>query len=119
MKQVTTSITVFELLVSGWLALSQGFETCSWYQAAKSLPDRSRTRLDHARIESQEDFRPLQYWLLPDETIQVDRLKSSDLAYIGDVVYELFVRSRVVWPPKRTADLQNQVVAQVRGEFLL
>lgn len=38
------------------------------------------------------------------------------LAYIGDVVFELYVRSRHVWPSKRTSDLQNQVVAIVRAE---
>ena len=38
------------------------------------------------------------------------------LAYIGDVVFELYVRSRHVWPSKRTSDLQNHVVAIVRGK---
>ena len=39
------------------------------------------------------------------------------LAYIGDVVFELYIRSRHVWPLKRTADLQNTVVALVRGKL--
>lgn len=38
-------------------------------------------------------------------------------AYIGDVVFELFIRSRHVWPSKRTSDLQNIVVNTVRGAF--
>ena len=39
-----------------------------------------------------------------------------DAAYIGDVVFELYVRSKHVWPSKRTSDLQNRVVAIVRAE---
>ena len=39
------------------------------------------------------------------------------IAYIGDVVFELFIRSRHVWPSKRTSDLQNLVVSIVRGKF--
>lgn len=53
--------------------------------------------------------------LRPPKDSQVDRMSSTDLAYIGDVVYEMFIRSRTVWPPKRTSDLQNQVVRVVRG----
>ena len=45
----------------------------------------------------------------------MDQLSGTDLAYIGDVVYELYIRTRTVWPLKRTSDLQQQVVALVRG----
>ena len=38
------------------------------------------------------------------------------LAYIGDSVFELYVRSRYVWPAMRTSDLQNKVVGIVRGK---
>ena len=38
------------------------------------------------------------------------------LAYLGDVVFELFVRSRKLWPSRRTDDLQQQVVALVNAE---
>mmetsp|Transcript_5068 Transcript_5068/g.14213 ORF Transcript_5068/g.14213 Transcript_5068/m.14213 type:complete len:133 (-) Transcript_5068:317-715(-) len=44
-------------------------------------------------------------------------MSSTDLAYIGDVVYELFVRSKFVWPSRRTKDLQTAVVSLVRAEF--
>lgn len=57
--------------------------------------------------------------LSPPQASDVDRMSSTDLAYIGDVVYEMFVRSKKVWPPKRTSDLQQQVVGLVRGRFLL
>lgn len=57
--------------------------------------------------------------LSPPERCDVDRMSSTDLAYIGDVVYEMLVRSKKVWPPKRTSDLQQQVVKMVRGTLLL
>jgi hypothetical protein len=47
----------------------------------------------------------------------VQRMSTSDLAYIGDAVYELLIRSQMVFPPKRTADLQNKVVSLVRGKL--
>ena len=57
--------------------------------------------------------------LSPPVTCDIDRMSSTDLAYIGDVVYEMLVRSNKVWPPKRTSDLQQQVVQLVRGEFCI
>jgi ribonuclease-3 family protein len=38
------------------------------------------------------------------------------LAYIGDVVFELFVRCRYVWPNRRMSSLQDVVVNVVRAE---
>lgn len=55
---------------------------------------------------------------LPSSSCKVDQMSGTDLAYIGDVVYELFIRTRTVWPLKRTTDLQQQVVALVRGKLL-
>ena len=52
---------------------------------------------------------------LPSSSCKVDQMSGTDLAYIGDVVYELYIRTRTVWPLKRTTDLQQQVVALVRG----
>eukprot|EP00536_Pseudo-nitzschia_multiseries_P000111 jgi/Psemu1/249212/estExt_Genewise1Plus.C_20270 len=60
--------------------------------------------------------------LSPSSSCRVNQMSGTDLAYIGDAVFELFVRSRHVWPPKRTSDLQNTVVGLVRAEhqsFLL
>jgi len=45
------------------------------------------------------------------------QMSPTSLAYIGDVVYEMCVRCRYVWPSRRTSDLQNVVVAKVRGAF--
>jgi hypothetical protein len=53
--------------------------------------------------------------LRPVVSCDADRMSGTDLAYMGDVVYELFVRSRTVWPPQRTADRQDTAVALVRG----
>jgi ribonuclease III family protein len=55
-------------------------------------------------------------FLRPPEICNVDQMSATDLAYIGDVVYELYIRSRTVWPPKRTADVHQQAVALVRGK---
>ncbi|KAG7337578.1 ribonuclease III [Nitzschia inconspicua] len=54
--------------------------------------------------------------LSPMKSCKPDQMGGTDLAYIGDVVFELFIRSRCVWPSKRTSELQNEVVALVRAE---
>jgi ribonuclease-3 family protein len=46
-------------------------------------------------------------------------MSSTDLAYVGDAVYELLIRTTKVWPSKRTSDLQSQVVSIVRGTSLV
>jgi ribonuclease III family protein len=51
--------------------------------------------------------------------ISVDRvpqLSPAALAYLGDAVYELHVRSKFLFPPKRSHVYHQQVVAQVRAE---
>lgn len=47
---------------------------------------------------------------------QIGRLSPIALAYIGDAVFELYVRTRFLMPPKRMADYHSQVVTQVRAE---
>lgn len=44
------------------------------------------------------------------------QLSLSSLAYLGDAVYELYVRTQFLWPPKRVSDYHDQVVATVRAE---
>ena len=46
----------------------------------------------------------------------IDRLSPAFLAYIGDAVYELYVRTAYLLPPRKLADYHNQGVAQVRAE---
>nr|WP_238393095.1 ribonuclease III domain-containing protein [Myxacorys almedinensis] len=47
---------------------------------------------------------------------QVQRLAPAALAYLGDAVYELYVRRHFLLPPKRSDTYHRQVVAQVRAE---
>jgi len=47
---------------------------------------------------------------------QVNALSPVALAYIGDAVYELFVRGMFLFPPKRIQAFHQQVVSQVRAE---
>lgn len=47
---------------------------------------------------------------------QIEQLSPTSLAYLGDAVYELYVRTHHLLPPKRGADYHRQVVAQVRAE---
>jgi len=54
--------------------------------------------------------------LLPASTCDVNQMSGTDLAYVGDVVFELYVRSLNVWPSMRTSNLQDVVVGTVRAE---
>jgi ribonuclease-3 family protein len=57
-----------------------------------------------------------QHHLLADRSAQVQQLSPAALAYLGDAVYELYVRSQYLLPPKRARVYHQQVVAQVRAE---
>ncbi len=47
---------------------------------------------------------------------QVRALSPAALAYLGDAVFELYVRSCYLIPPQRIHQFHQQVVAQVRAE---
>lgn len=47
---------------------------------------------------------------------QIQALSPSALAYLGDAVFELFVRSALLLPPQRIHTYHQQVVEQVRAE---
>ncbi len=47
---------------------------------------------------------------------QIQQLSPAALAYIGDAVYELYVRSLYLFPPKQQQVYHQQVVHQVRAE---
>lgn len=47
---------------------------------------------------------------------EIQRLSPTALAYVGDAVYELFVRTHFLLPPQRLATYHHCVVAQVRAE---
>ena len=70
---------------------------------------------DPSSLPEESDEKILLDLLSPPPQCDVDRMSSTDLAYIGDVVYEMLVRSKKVWPSKRTSDLQQHVVRLVRG----
>jgi hypothetical protein len=67
--------------------------------------------------DDENNVKDLMNLLRPSPTCKVDQMSGTDLAYIGDVVFELFVRTRTVWPSKRTSDLQQKAVALVRGNL--
>jgi hypothetical protein len=54
--------------------------------------------------------------LRPSAQCDATQMSGTHLAYIGDCVYELFVRSKLVWPSKKTVDMQQQVVSLVNGK---
>jgi ribonuclease-3 family protein len=47
---------------------------------------------------------------------RLDRLSPASLAYLGDAVYELYIRARYLWPPRKLSDYHDRVVAKVRAE---
>ncbi len=51
-----------------------------------------------------------------DSVCQIEKLSPASLAYIGDAVYELYIRTHYLLPPKRISDYHDQVVARVRAE---
>ncbi len=56
----------------------------------------------------------LGYLKLVDADLQ--QFNPVSLAFLGDAVYELVMRQRLLFPPKRVKDYHNQVVAEVRAE---
>jgi ribonuclease III family protein len=52
----------------------------------------------------------------PLSSTQLQQLSPSALAYLGDAVYELYVRRYFLTPPKRIQSYHHQVVTQVRAE---
>lgn len=131
-------LILLSLLVAGvrslWTSARQAFPLC--LQRSSSDPPRGgqfcqqyirpvylKRNVALFAGTSVEDFVPerneelsLLKILSPPASCDVDQMSVTDLAYIGDCVYELMVRSHTVWPPKRTTDLQNKVVSLVRAE---
>lgn len=50
------------------------------------------------------------------DSADIQRLPPAALAYVGDAVYELCVRTYYLMPPKRIQAYHEQVVSQVRAE---
>ena len=68
--------------------------------------------------DSDNDHETDIFGILTPHPTDVTQMSGTDLAYIGDVVFELFVRSHYVWPPKRTTALQTLAVECVRGKTM-
>jgi ribonuclease III family protein len=51
---------------------------------------------------------------LPDPTLKT--LSPAALAYLGDAVFELYIRTQYLLPPSRIRDYHQQVVTCVRAE---
>jgi ribonuclease-3 family protein len=47
---------------------------------------------------------------------KIQRLSPAALAYLGDAVYELYIRTYYLMPPQRLQAYHKEVVAQVRAE---
>ncbi len=70
---------------------------------------------------SEEDSPPdqrleLRFSPSPLPIAHVQELSPNALAYLGDTVYELWVRMTYLFPPKRSQTYHQQVVSQVRAE---
>jgi len=52
----------------------------------------------------------------PISETQLRQISPAALAYLGDAVYELYVRTSCLIPPKRLQAYHNQVVDRVRAE---
>jgi len=53
---------------------------------------------------------------LAEDLLQLQQASPSALAYLGDAVYELYIRRYYLLPPKRSQVYHRLVVAQVRAE---
>jgi ribonuclease III family protein len=53
---------------------------------------------------------------IDDRLKQISQISPAALAYLGDAVYELYVRSQYLFPPKRSQVYHRQVVERVRAE---
>jgi hypothetical protein len=105
-------------------------ETCAWtsstFKFCRQKTSSTFGRLSPLKSDENNDgfsqdepkLRSLSELLLPNPKCNPTQMSPTSLAYIGDSVFELFVRSRYVWPTRRTTDLQKIVVDKVRGEFI-
>lgn len=71
-------------------------------------------KADSALSWAETRFRQLS--AVADSNLEIQQLSPASLAYLGDAVYELYIRTHHLVPPKRISDYHHQVVAQVRAE---
>ena len=71
----------------------------------------------HRSSMSQSLIPPAQTWGAEGLSVaSVQRISPSALAYLGDAVYELYVRQTFVFPPQKIQNYHKQVVSWVRAE---
>lgn len=99
-----------------WSSALVPFHTCSRLQSKNTKPSYV-LKLHETKDEENQQTSSLTELLMPSPKCKPTQMSPTALAYIGDSVFELFVRSRYVWPSRRTTDLQNIVVAKVRGKI--
>uniref|UniRef100_A0A6U3SDX9 RNase III domain-containing protein n=2 Tax=Ditylum brightwellii TaxID=49249 RepID=A0A6U3SDX9_9STRA len=76
-------------------------------------PNENESSLSEEEGEDEEFLSLFQ----PSAKCNADQMNPTSLAYIGDVVFELFIRNYFVWPNRSMARLQHTVVAIVRAEY--
>lgn len=81
-----------------------------------NLPNLNQDKINSSNAPSGGDITALASSINLVSVNQLKQLSPVALAYIGDAVYELFVRQELLLPPKRIADYHSQVVSQVRAE---
>lgn len=72
------------------------------------------SEIDQALVWAQARFQQLS--AAADCNSKIQQISPASLAYLGDAVYELYIRTSYLLPPKRLSDYHNEVVAQVRAE---
>lgn len=75
-------------------------------ESSVSTPDRLRLVLTLPVLSQWADLKSAQF----------QQLSPAALAYIGDAVYELYVRTHYLLPPQKLQRYHNEVVSQVRAE---
>lgn len=82
--------------------------------------EEAKNKVDETVVQDSSDIPALLVKMTqPPQTIsqaQVQQISSSALAYLGDAIYELYVRMFFLWPQQRTEIYHRLVVAQVRAE---
>lgn len=79
--------------------------------------DRKSDSSDRDSDSFLEDSRLSNFLLLKSvSSKQLQQVSPAALAYLGDAVFELYIRSFYLIPPQRLQTYHHQVVAQVRAE---
>ena len=81
-----------------------------------SLEEESSNVLETHSPLSWSEFRLQQLSATVGSEYQIQQISPASLAYLGDAVYELYIRTYYLLPPRRLSDYHQQVVAQVRAE---